>query len=103
MPTALFTVKSTITPEREKEFNEWYNHEHIPDVFKFKGVVSARRYKAIMPEDKFQYIAVYEFESEEALRRFLSSDHLGWLKKEFDSHFGDVTERQRAAYVQVWP
>src|SRR5207237_9543605 len=33
MPTALFTVKATITPDREEAFNEWYNHEHIPDVF----------------------------------------------------------------------
>jgi Domain of unknown function (DUF4286) len=82
VPTALFTVKATITPDREKAFNEWYNHEHVQDVFKFKGVVSARRYKAIMPEDKFQYIAVYEFENEEALQRFLKSDHLAWLRKE---------------------
>ena len=103
MATALFTVKSTITPEREKAFNEWYNHEHIPDLFKFKGVVSARRYKAIMPEDNFQYVAVYEFESEETLRQFLESDHLAWLKQEFDSRFCDASERQRAAYVQVWP
>jgi antibiotic biosynthesis monooxygenase (ABM) superfamily enzyme len=67
MPTALFTVKATVAPGREKEFNEWHNHEHIPDVFKFKGVVSARRYK---PEDRFQYVTMYEFESEETLERF---------------------------------
>ena len=103
MPVALFVVKATITPEREQAFNEWYNHEHIPDVFKFKGVVSARRYKAIMPEDKFQYVAVYEFESEETLQQFLKSEHFAWLKRETDTHFGDVCERQRAAYVQVWP
>src|SRR5213593_3100519 len=75
MPTALFTVKATITPEREKAFNEWYNHEHIPDVFKFKGVVSARRYKATQPEDRFQYVTVYEFESEDTLQRFRLRPH----------------------------
>jgi antibiotic biosynthesis monooxygenase (ABM) superfamily enzyme len=103
MAIALFTVKTTITPDREKAFNEWYNHEHIPDLFKFKGVVSARRYKAIMPEDRFQYVAMYEFESEDTLQEFLRSDHFAWLKNETESHFGDVCERQRAAYVQVWP
>ena len=103
MAIALLTVKTTITPDREKAFNEWYNHEHIPDLFKFRGVVSARRYKAIMPEDRFQYVAFYEFESEETLQQFLRSDHFAGLKKETDSHFGDVCERQRAAYVQVWP
>jgi uncharacterized protein (DUF1330 family) len=102
MPTALFTVKATIDAAREEQFNEWYNHEHVPDVMKFKGVVSARRYKAIIPEDKFQYVAVYEFESEETLRAFLASDHYVWLRKEFDASF-DGVERQRAAYVQVWP
>jgi hypothetical protein len=30
-------------------------------------VISARRYKTIVPEDRFQYMAVYEFESEETL------------------------------------
>ena len=32
-----------------------------------------------------------------------ASELLAWLKKEYDAHFGDVSERQRAAYVQVWP
>ena len=66
-------------------------------------MVSARRYKAIMGENKFQYLALYEFESEERLQDFLRSEHFAWLKKETDAHFGDVCERQRAAYVQVWP
>jgi hypothetical protein len=65
--------------------------------------VSARRYKALTPEDRFQYVAMYEFESQETLDRFLASDHFGWLRKEMDKHFGDVCERQRATYVQVWP
>jgi antibiotic biosynthesis monooxygenase (ABM) superfamily enzyme len=103
VPTALFTVKATITPDREQAFNEWYNREHVPDVLKYKGAVSARRYKAILPEDKFQYMAVYEFESEETLQHFLKSDHMTWLRKEYDAHFGGASERQRAAYVQVWP
>lgn len=103
MPTALFTVKATIASDREKEFNEWYNQRHVPDVFKFPGVVSARRYKAILPEDRFQYLAVYEFENEDTLRRFLASEHFAWLRKEFDASFGAASERQRAAYVQVWP
>jgi antibiotic biosynthesis monooxygenase (ABM) superfamily enzyme len=103
MATVLFVVKATITPDREKAFNEWYNHEHIPDLFKFPGVVSARRYKVIMGEDRYQYMAVYEFESEETFQKFLNSDHFTWLKKEYDARFGAVSERVRSAYVQVWP
>jgi antibiotic biosynthesis monooxygenase (ABM) superfamily enzyme len=103
MPTALLTVKATITPDREKQFNEWYNREHVPDVFKFPGVVSARRYRATTPEDRYQYMAVYEFESEETVQRFLASDHFAFLRREYDRSFGGVSERQRATYVQVWP
>jgi antibiotic biosynthesis monooxygenase (ABM) superfamily enzyme len=103
MPVGLLTVKTTITRDREQAFNEWYNQEHIPDLLKYEGAVSARRYRTIIGEDKFQYLALYEFESEEALRAFLESDHLKRLKQETEKHFGEVCERQRAAYVQVWP
>lgn len=66
-------------------------------------MVSARRYKATQPEDRFQYVAVYELESEETLQRFLASDHMKFLRQEYDKHFGQVSERQRATYIQVWP
>jgi antibiotic biosynthesis monooxygenase (ABM) superfamily enzyme len=102
MPTALFTVKATIDAAREAAFNEWYNHQHIPAVMQYKGVVSARRYKAVLPEDRFQYVALYEFESEDTLHAFLASEHFAWLRTEFDAAF-EGSERQRAAYVQVWP
>ena len=103
MAVAIFTVKTTIPAAKEAAFNEWYHREHIPDVLKYKGAVSARRFKAILPEDRFQYMALYEFQDEQTLREFLASSHLEWLKKEYDTHFGDESERQRAAYVQVFP
>jgi len=103
MATILFVVKASITPEQEAAFNRWYNTEHAPEALQFKGAVSARRYKAIMGEDRYQYMAVYEFESEETFQRFLKSDHLANLKKEYDAKFGTVSERVRSAYVQVWP
>ncbi len=103
MPTALFVVRATITPDQEEAFNRWYNTEHCPQVLRFRGAVSARRYKAIMGEDKYQYMAVYEFESEERFREFMESDHLVELKAEYDASFGPVSERGSTAYVQVWP
>ena len=48
MPTALFTVKATITPDREKAFNEWYNREHAPDrVLGIPGFIQVRRFVAV--------------------------------------------------------
>jgi hypothetical protein len=103
MATVLFVVKATIAAEQEDAFNRWYNQEHCPQLLQFRGAVSARRYKAIMGEDKYQYMAMYEFESEATFQQFLESGHLEELKREYDAHFGEVSERARSGYVQVWP
>jgi len=103
MSVVLFTVKASITADQEEAFNRWYNTEHCPELLQFKGAVSARRYKAIMGEDRYQYMAVYEFQDEETFEEFLKSEHLIRLKKDYDAKFGTVSERTRSAYVQVWP
>ena len=102
MATVLFTVKATISKAQEAAFNRWYNEEHCPEVLQFKGAVSARRYKAILGEDTYQYIAVYEIQDEATFQRFMASDHMTRLRAEYDAHFPE-SERARAAYVQVWP
>jgi antibiotic biosynthesis monooxygenase (ABM) superfamily enzyme len=102
MATALFVVKATIAKDREAEFNRWYNEEHCPQVLQYAGAVSARRYRAIFGEDTYQYMAVYEFQDEDTLRRFVDSPHMKELRREYDAHFADST-RQRFGYVQVWP
>jgi antibiotic biosynthesis monooxygenase (ABM) superfamily enzyme len=103
MAVTMFMVRATITRDKEAAFNRWYNEEHVPQVLQFNGAVSARRYRKILGDDRFEYMAVYEFASEEAFRRFETSDHLKTLVKEYDAHFGGVSERARSAYVQVWP
>ena len=103
MATVLFVVKATIRKDQEDAFNRWYNDEHVPHVFQFKGLVSARRYKALEGEDKYQYMAVYELQDEATYRRLMASDHMKALRAEYDAHFGAVSERARFAYTQVWP
>src|ERR1700733_647615 len=100
MAVTLFVVRATITKEREEDFNRWYNTEHAPLVLQFNGAVSARRYRKILGEDRFEYMAVYEFASEEVYRRFEASDHFKMLIKEYDASFGTVSDRTRSAYVQ---
>jgi len=102
MATALFVVKATISKDQEAAFNRWYNEEHCPQVLRYTGAVSARRYRAILGEDKYQYMAVYEFQDEPTLHRFLESAALKELKAEYDRHFG-ASERARSAWLQVWP
>ena len=103
MSVILFTVRATITKEKEAAFNHWYNTDHAPKVLRFNGAVSARRYKKIMGPDKYQYMAVYEFASEAAFEAFNKSDHLKTLKSEYDAEFGGTSERDGFAYTQVWP
>jgi antibiotic biosynthesis monooxygenase (ABM) superfamily enzyme len=103
MATALFMVRPSIPPEREAEFNRWYNEEHCPQLLQYRGAVSARRYRALLGEDRYQYLAVYEFQDEATLQRFLESEHFAQLRRDYDASFGEVSERARAAYVQVWP
>ena len=103
MATVLFVVKATIRKDQEEAFNRWYNEEHVPQFLRWKGAVSARRYRAIMGEDTYQYMAVYELESETNLRALVESTHMKELRAEYDVRFGAVSARARFAYEQVWP
>jgi antibiotic biosynthesis monooxygenase (ABM) superfamily enzyme len=103
MAIALFVVRATITKDKEAAFNKWYNDEHVPQVLQYNGAVSARRYRKILGDDKFQYMALYEFANEAAFARFRESDHLKMLVKDYDATFGAASERERSAYVQIWP
>ena len=102
MPTVLFIVKATIPGSDEAKFNKWYNEEHCPQFLQFPGAVSAHRYKAILGEDKFQYIAVYEVQDEATFKKLMESDHMKKLRSEYDAHF-PMSVRARFAYTQVWP
>ena len=103
MAVALFVVRANITKEQEAAFNRWYNTEHVPQVLRYNGAVSARRYRRIIGNDKYEYMAVYEFASEEVYRTFMASDQLKELRAEYDKYFGSVSERIGNGYVQVWP
>jgi hypothetical protein len=103
MATALFVVKASIRQDQEAAFNRWYDEEHVPQFLRFPGAVSARRYRAVLGEDRYRYMAVYELADEATLHRLLASDHFKELVAEYDRHFGAVSERARSGYVQVWP
>jgi hypothetical protein len=103
MATVLFVVKATIAKDREEAFNRWYNEEHVPQVLQFKGLVSARRYRALEGEETYQYMAMYELQDEATYRRFMASEHFKGLRADYDARFGGASQRARFAYVQVWP
>jgi hypothetical protein len=103
MAVGLFVVRATIARDREAAFNKWYNEEHLPQVLRYNGAVSGRRYRKVTGEDKYDYMAVYEFASEEVLQQFLQSDALKELRAEYDRNFGAHSERTGQGWVQVFP
>ena len=103
MATVLLTIRATITKDREQEYNRWYNDEHCPKVVRLSGALSARRFGTIMGDEHYQYVTVYEFPDEATFQRFEESESLHELFRDYDEAFGDVSERTRAAYVQIWP
>jgi hypothetical protein len=54
----VLTVRLNTPAEHDKEFNDWYNEDHIPALVSVPGVYCARRYTAVEGDPK--YLAVYE-------------------------------------------
>ncbi len=54
----VLTVRLNTPADHERDFNAWYNEDHIPALASVKGVYCARRYDAIDGDPK--YLAVYE-------------------------------------------
>jgi hypothetical protein len=47
-----------VPPDREEEFNDWYDREHLAQVVALPGFVSARRYK--VDDAPLKYLAWYD-------------------------------------------
>jgi antibiotic biosynthesis monooxygenase (ABM) superfamily enzyme len=79
----LLAVWTDIAPEAEREFNEWYNTEHVPQLLGVPGFLSGRRYQAVEGEPK--YLALYELAIPEVLKsdafRQVRESPTAWSKK----------------------
>ena len=111
MPSpALFVVKATIAPAREAEFNEWYNTRRAAEAARVPGLIAMRRYAPVAVDvgvhpgsEPWQYMVVYEFDSEEALRDFAASDTLKAMTQDYEARFGGAGDRVRFTYRQIFP
>ena len=107
---ALFVVKATIASDREAEFNEWYNTRRASEAGRVPGLVAMRRYAAMAVDvgahpgsEPWQYMVVYEFNSEETLRDFAASDTLKAMTRDYEARFGGAGDRVRLTYRQIFP
>ncbi|MGE0824337.1 MAG: hypothetical protein AB7G75_14110 [Candidatus Binatia bacterium] len=54
----VLSVRLNTPADQEKEFNDWYNIDHVPALVGVPGVYCARRYMAVEGDPK--YLALYE-------------------------------------------
>jgi hypothetical protein len=117
MARHLFLALTNPLPGQEEEFNRWYDEEHVPDVLKIPGFVSAQRHR-LSPHQRsgqqapaWEYLTVYEVEGDDAeihdtvaaaalagiMRKAASpvfaDDHVAWV-------FTPVGSRQERAEVE---
>lgn len=59
--SGLLMVWADVPSDKEKEFNRWYNEEHLAERLAIPGFLSAARYEAVKGGPK--HLAVYELES----------------------------------------
>ena len=81
--SGLLMVWADVPTDKEKEFNRWYNEEHLAERLAVPGCLSAARYEAVKGGPK--HLAMYELESaavlqSEAYKR-LAAQPTEWTKR----------------------
>ncbi|BCP08009.1 hypothetical protein MINTM020_01070 [Mycobacterium paraintracellulare] len=78
MQKSLMFVFSNPVDGEEDAYNEWYDNQHIPDIFAVPGVVAVQRYELVpleLPEGAgpapltpptHRYVAIYELDRDPA-------------------------------------
>ncbi|MBI2305483.1 MAG: hypothetical protein HYU86_12155 [Chloroflexi bacterium] len=79
-------------PEKEAEFNHWYNNIHLPEVLTSPGIVGATRYRATREvAGQRRYLSVYEFPNQEVLEAFNASPSMASARKDFQTNWRHYT------------
>ncbi len=90
-------VASESTPEKDAKFDKWYTEVHVPMLLGFKGVKQASRYR--LKGDNAQcakYLAIYEFESEEALAEFPKSPAFAAAVRDYEN------KKEEVGFTMKW-
>src|SRR5256712_11354727 len=81
--TGLLMVWADVPADREKEFNRWYNEEHLAERLAIPGFLGGARYEAVKGGPK--HLAIYELESpavlESAPYKRVSANPTPWTQR----------------------
>jgi len=72
----------------DREFNEWYDNVHIPEVTALPGVKSSKRFR-ITQDKPWKYVAEYEIECDDIAQ--WEADAMEAMKKMVMSPSFDIT------------
>jgi len=101
--TGLLMVWVDVPADKEKEFNRWYNDEHLAERLAIPGFLSAARYEAVKGGPK--HLAYYELESpavlESAAYKKVSANPTEWTKRFGPQAIG--TTFIRNVYTMIHP
>jgi hypothetical protein len=79
-------------PEREDEFNDWYDNTHLPDVLETPGFLGATRYENPAPaEGEAKFWAFYEIETDD-IDAFMKKNAENLDKKRAAGRFTDLLQ-----------
>ena len=101
-PEHMLSVRATVEPGREADFNRWYDTEHMPDAVRmFPGCTGGARYKVVLGDGSHQYMALYALESAAKLEAALNGPEVKELIKIYDRDIGAFSTRVRTTYERV--
>jgi hypothetical protein len=85
-----------IPPEREAEFNDWYDKEHIPALAAVPGVLCARRFRGTSGNRRYvalYHLAIPEVVESDEWKQARQSDWTSRLQPHFRDHLRLVLRR----------
>ncbi|MCW5746147.1 MAG: hypothetical protein KIT36_08115 [Alphaproteobacteria bacterium] len=96
---ALLINAMGVAPEHEREFNDWYDTEHIPALGAVPGTLCARRYRGTGAAAQ-RYLAIYHLASAEIPKStaWKAAANTPWterMRPHFRNHFRIVSQRYR--------
>lgn len=63
-----------LEPDKEEQFNRWYDEVHLPEVMKRYGCLSAKRYRCVADSGTApRYLAIYELPGPDAVKSIKES------------------------------
>lgn len=98
----LYVLSDCNDPAREEEFNEWYNHTHLPDLVGsglFRTAIRFSKAEGSLDPDGPKYLAVYESDSDDPGGLMEEVDKLGARLNE-QGRVTDALQSRAVSFLQ---